>query len=159
MTKEVVITRTFNAPRELVWKAWSDPELFKQWWGPNGFTAPVCEIDFRVGGKYLNAMRSPEGKDFYGTGTYKEIVPMDRIVYTDSFADEKGNVVPATYYDMTETFPMVTLVTVILEDDGDKTKMTIRHSELENLDPEASADMETGWGQSLDKMAEAIETK
>src|SRR5512145_956811 len=95
MGGELVITRVFDAPRELVWKAWTDPERFKLWWGPESFTAPACEIDLRVGGKYLACMRSPEGQDYWSTGVYRDIVPMKRIVYTDSFADDKGNVVPA----------------------------------------------------------------
>src|SRR5512134_2988905 len=82
--QELVITRVFDAPRELVWKAWSEPEHFKRWWGPKGFTCPVCQIDFRVGGKFLGCMRSPEGQDFWSTGVYKEIVPLERIVSTDS---------------------------------------------------------------------------
>src|SRR3989337_2780421 len=97
-SKELVITRLFDAPRELVWKAWTDPKQLMQWWGPKGFTSPVCKQDFRVGGKYLYCMRSPEGKDYWSTGVYREIVAMKKIVCTDSFADEKGNVVPATHY-------------------------------------------------------------
>ena len=76
------------------------PILLKNGGGPKNFTCPTCEIDFKVGGKYLNCMRSPDGKDFWSTGTYQEIVILERIVYTDSFSDEKGNVVPSTYYGM-----------------------------------------------------------
>ena len=93
---DLVFERTFDAPRELVWKAWSDPVLAMRWWGPKGFTAPACEIDFRVGGKTLFAMQSPEfndGRPIWSTGVYREIVPLERIVTTDSFADADGNVV------------------------------------------------------------------
>jgi uncharacterized protein YndB with AHSA1/START domain len=103
--QELVITRVFDAPRELLWKAWTDPERLMRWWGPKHFTSPFCEIDLRVGGKYLNCMRSPEGQDFWSTGVYKEIVPMQRLVCTDCFADEKGNVVPASHYGLTGTGP------------------------------------------------------
>ena len=106
---ELVITRIFDAPRELVWRAWTDPEHFKHWWGPKYYTAPFCKMDFHVGGTYLNCMRSPEGQDYWSTGVYKEIVPMERIVYTDSFADAEGNVVPATHYGMSPDFPLETL--------------------------------------------------
>jgi uncharacterized protein YndB with AHSA1/START domain len=92
---ELIITRVFDAPRELVWKAWTEPERVKQWWGPRGFTSPFCKIDLRVGGSYLFSMRSPDGQDFWSTGVYREIIPQERIVATGSFADEKGNVVPA----------------------------------------------------------------
>src|SRR5512143_766237 len=89
---ELVITRIFNAPRERVWKAWTDPEHLKKWWGPKTFTCPAAKMDFRVGGKYLFCMRSLEGQDFWVAGIYKEIVVNTKIVYTDSFSDEKGNV-------------------------------------------------------------------
>ena len=62
-TERMVITRVFDAPRELVWKAWTDPKYVMQWWGPKGFTAPVCKIDFRVGGKFLCCMRAPDGQE------------------------------------------------------------------------------------------------
>jgi uncharacterized protein YndB with AHSA1/START domain len=122
--QELVIEPVFDAPRELVWKAWTDPELSMRWWGPKGYTCPTCEIDLRVGGKYLNCMRSPEGRDYWSTGVYREIVPFDRIVCTDSFADEKGNVVPASHYGMSN-MPLEMLVTVTFEDLGGKTKMTL----------------------------------
>ena len=95
VSEELVITRVFDATREAVWKAWTDPTRFILWWGPKGFTTNACKIGLRVGGKYLDCMRSPEGQDYWGTGVYREIVPQERIVCTDSFADEKGDVVPA----------------------------------------------------------------
>lgn len=91
MGSEFVITRVFDAPREMVWKMWIDPELVKQWFGPQGFTAPVIKSDFRVGGRYLYDMRDPEGKDYRSAGEYREIAPNERIVATDYFADEQGN--------------------------------------------------------------------
>jgi uncharacterized protein YndB with AHSA1/START domain len=112
---ELVITRIFDAPRELVWKAWTDPEHVKRWWGPKDFTAPVCKIDLREGGKYLYCMRSPEGQNYWSTGVYREIVAPERIVYAHSFADEKGNVVPATHYSMSVDFPLETQVTVTFD--------------------------------------------
>src|SRR6185295_16943789 len=103
---EVVITRIFDAPRELVWKAWTEPERFMRWWGPKDFTSPMCEIDLRVGGRFLWCMRWPDGRDNYSTGQYDEIVPPARLVFTESFSDAKGNVVPATYYDMPDNIPL-----------------------------------------------------
>src|SRR3989304_1584067 len=123
----LIIIRVFDAPRELVWKAWTEPERVMRWWGPKGFTSPVCKIDLRVGGVYLYCMRSPEGQDFWTTGVYREIVPLERIVYTDSFADREGNVVPATHYGMSADFPLELLLTVTFEEQGGKTKMTLRH--------------------------------
>ena len=151
---ELTITRVFDAPRGKVWKAWTDPEELKKWWGPKNFTAPVSKIDLRVGGKYLSCMRAPDGKDYWSTGVYREIVPMERIVVTDSFADEKGNVVPASHYGMTEDFPLELLVTVTFEQLGNKTKMVLRHEGIpEGMMRELT---ETGWSESFDKLAEHI---
>ena len=150
----IVITRIFNAPREKVWKAWTDPELMKRWWGPKHFTSPFCKIDFRVGGKYLYCMRSPEGQEFWSTGVYREIVPLERIVCTDSFADEKGNVVPATHYGMGEEVPLEMLVTVTFEDLGGKTRMTLRHEGLPAGEMRDGAG--AGWSESFDKLAEYL---
>jgi uncharacterized protein YndB with AHSA1/START domain len=152
--QEVFITRLFDAPRELVWQAWTDPKHFMLWWGPKDYTSPFCEMDLRVGGKYLNCMRSPEGKDYWGTGVFREIIPMERIVFTDSFADEKGNVVPATYYGMSPDFPLEMLVTVTFEDQDGKTKMTLRHTGLP-AGPESEGTHQ-GWSESFDKLAESL---
>lgn len=148
------ITRIFDAPREEVWKAWTDPEHFKRWWGPKNFTTPVSKIDFRVGGKYLNSMRSPEGQEYWSTGIYREIVPFERIVCSDSFADEKGNVVPAAHYGMGGDWPLELLVTVTFEDAGGKTRMTLRHEGI----PEGTMSEQTraGWNESFDKLAESL---
>ncbi len=151
---ELVIVRVFDAPRERVWKAWADPEQVTKWWGPKEFTAPFCKIDLRVGGKFLYCMRSPDGKDYWGTGVYREIVPMERIVCTDSFADEKGNVVPATHYGMSSDFPLEMLVTVTFEDIGGKTRLTLKH--VGNPAGAERDGAEQGWSQSFDKLAEAL---
>lgn len=151
----IEITRVFNAPRTLVWKAWTDPKHFMQWWGPKNFTCPFAVIDFRVGGKYRNCMRSPEGKDFWTTGEYRDIIPMERIVYTDCFSDENGNVVHASYYEMPgDDWPLEMMVTVTFEDLNGKTRMILRHighpagrmGEMANM----------GWNESFDKLAEVI---
>ncbi len=151
--REVVIQRVFDAPRELVWKAWTDPQHVMRWWGPKGFTAPSCRIDFREGGSYLYCMRSPEGQDYWSTGVYREIVLLERIVATDSFADEHGNVVPATHYGMSADVPIEMLVTVTFEDLAGKTKLTLRHA---GLPAELRTDAGQGWSESLDKLAEAL---
>ncbi len=77
----IVITRVFDAPRGRVFNAWTDPEHFERWWGPNGFTTPVCKVDARAGGILHYCMRSPEGRDFWGKGVYREVVEPERIVY------------------------------------------------------------------------------
>ena len=152
--QNLLITRTFDAQRELVWKAWTDPERVKRWWGPKGFTAPFCKIDLRVGGVYLNCMRSPDGKDYWSTGVYREIVKPERIVCTDSFADEKGNVVPATHYGMSADFPLEMLVTVTFEEREGKTKLTLIHVGIPTGADQDGA--RQGWNESFDKLAEHL---
>ena len=154
---ELVITRIFEAPRELVWKAWTDPKHFMRWWGPRDYTAPFCQIDLRVGGKYLNCMRAPDGQEYWTAGVYREIVPLEKLVYTDSFADEDGNVVPATHYGMSADFPLETLVTVTFEDYEGKTKMTLRHTDLPA--GEMSEQTGAGWNESFDKLAGSLARK
>ena len=151
---ELVISRHFNAPRELVWRAWTEPERMMRWWGPKGFSAPSCRIDLRVGGSYLGCMRSPDGKDYWSTGVYREIVPPARLVCTDSFADEKGNVVPASHYGMPGEWPAELLITVTFEVEDGGTRMTLRHS---GLPPgEMTKECEAGWNESFDKLAQSV---
>ncbi|MBI4357970.1 MAG: SRPBCC domain-containing protein [Candidatus Omnitrophica bacterium] len=167
-TQELIITRIFDAPRELVWKAWTKPDRVMRWWGPKIFKSPSCKIDFRVGGKYLFCMRSDIGekawkKGIWSTGVYNEIVPMEKIVCTDCFADEHGNVVSAAHYGMTGDFPLEMLVTVTFSAEGgsasggeksrEKTKMTLQHT---GLPAEMKEDCKTGWNESFDKLAESL---
>jgi uncharacterized protein YndB with AHSA1/START domain len=152
--KELTITRVFDAPRELVWKAWTEPERLMRWWGPRRFTSPFSKIDFRVGGVYLNDMRSPEGKDYWSTGVYREIVPLERIVATDSFADENGNVVPGTYYGMSGDLPLELLVTISFEEHEGKTTLTLSHAGFPPGEQWEGA--RQGWSESFDKLAESL---
>ena len=144
-----VVERIFDAPRELVWQAWSDPQHFARWYGPTGFTIPTCEIDFREGGSHLFGMRSPDGMEMWSTGVFTEIVPIERLVFTDSMADKDGNPMA-----MGEGHPLETTVTVTLEDLGDgTTKMTLRQAGWPDADMAAGAG--GGWNQAFDKL-EAI---
>jgi uncharacterized protein YndB with AHSA1/START domain len=152
--RTLVIKRTFDAPREMVWKAWTEPARVMRWWGPKDFTTPVSKIDFRVSGRYLNCMRSPEGKDYWSTGVYQEIIPLKKIICTDSFADEEGNVVSASFYSMSPDFPLEMLITVTLEDDKNLTKLTLKH---EGFPPgEDFKGAQTSWNESFDKLAEYL---
>jgi uncharacterized protein YndB with AHSA1/START domain len=152
--QNVLITRILDAPRELVWTAWTDPTHFSLWWGPKGYTCPSCEIDLRVGGKYLNCMRSPSGREYWSTGVFREIIATERLVFTDCFADEKGNVVPATYYGLSPDFPLEMLVVVTFEDYEGKTKMTLEHIGLPSGSEGEGA--EQGWSESFDKLADSL---
>lgn len=156
--QELVITRILDAPRELVWKAWTEPERVKRWWGPKGFTTPFCKIDLRVGGVFHYCMRSPEGKDYWNTGVYREIIETEQVVCTDSFADEEGNVVPASHYGMSPDFPLEMLVTVTFEEYGEqhggKTKLTLQHVGIPSGPDRESA--QQGWNESFNKLAEVV---
>ena len=150
--KELKIKRTINAPRELVWKAWTDPEKFKKWWGPKEFTTPIVRIDLKVGGEHFNCMQAPDGEKFCGKGVYQEIDPPKKLVVTDSFADEDGNVVPATYFGLDEGFPMEMLQEITLEEEDGKTKLTLKHSDISNISEADKNDMRQGWMETLDKL-------
>lgn len=151
---ELIIVREFDAPVEKVWRAWTEPEHTMKWWGPQDFTSPECKIDFRVGGKYIFCMKAPDGKLFWSTGKYLEIVPLQKIVCTDSFSDKDGNVVPASEYGMTGEFPLEMQVTVTFEAIGSKTKMTLIHVGIPgaNMKDMTSA----GWNQSFDKLEKSL---
>ena len=152
--REIVLTRVFDAPRALVWRAWTDPEHLMRWWGPEHFTSPTCRIDLRVGGSYHFCMRSPDGQDFWSTGVYREIVELERIVCTDSFADAEGNLVPAAAYGMSGDWPDALLVTVTFEDLGDKTRLTLRQTGIPA--GEMREMTVAGWNGSFDKLAASL---
>lgn len=157
-TKTLRITRVFDAPRERVWEAWTNPDDVKKWWGPEGFSAPTATVDFRVGGKYVYAMQGPPGTEWdkvmYSGGEYLEIVPMEKIVSTDYFTDEQGNWIDPSTMGMPGEWPEKMTVTVVFEDAGEgKTKLTLTH---EGHPAEMAGDAEAGWSSSLDKFAKIL---
>lgn len=138
----------------MVFDAWTDPKQAMQWWGPKNFTAPVCQLDLRIGGKYLFCMRSPEGQDFWSTGIFHEIVRPERLVYTDSFADAAGKVVPASHYGMGDDWPLEMHLKVTFEDHDGKTRLTLQHI---GIPAGKMNDMtKAGWNESLDKLADLV---
>lgn len=147
----LVIRRVFEAPLALVWRAWTEPEHFMKWWGPAGFTCPLARMDVRTGGRYHWCMRAPDGKDYFTAGEFREVVPLKRIVYTDSFADESGEIVSPKVCGFAEDFPNDTIVTVTFEETDGRTVMTLRHDGL----PQGNLEEMTGggWRESLDKLA------
>ncbi|SHE11729.1 Activator of Hsp90 ATPase homolog 1-like protein [Chlamydia abortus] len=155
----LVITRTFDYPVELVWKAWTDPELVMKWWGPMEFTSPVCKIDLREGGQYLFCMRAPEshgGHDFYSTGFYKKIVPMERLEFTQSLSDKDGNVLDPAQIGMPPEFPKdVHFIIEFKAQGSSRTELTITEYGWTVLGP-MSDNAVAGMNQSLDKLAQAI---
>lgn len=150
-TERMVITRVFDAPRELVWKAYTEPEYAAQWWGPKGFTAPFCKMDFRVGGKFLFCMRAPDGQDFWSGGEYHEIHQFEKIVYSMYFADAQGNRVEPAHYGVEHQAANDIHDITLFEDLGDgKTRLTLIGNEtMEDATKSGQVD---GWNQILDKI-------
>lgn len=147
---EIVITRVFDASQKLMFKAWTEPERMKRWWGPHGFTLPYCTVDLRPGGVVHSCMRSPDGQDIWCKGVYREIVEPERIVSTDSFSDKDGNLVAPSKYGMPD-WPMEALITVTFEEQAGKTKFTLRHAV--GAAPEAARkECQAGWSESLDRL-------
>ena len=154
--ERMVVTRVFDAPRELVWKAWTDPKYVMQWWGPKGFTAPFCEMDFRVGGKFLYCMRAPDGQEFWNGGEYHEIVPHEKIVSSMYFSDSKGNRVESAHYGIEHEAIEDAHDVILFEDLGNgQTKLTFIGNETMQNAIE-SGQME-GTKQILDKLAAVVE--
>jgi uncharacterized protein YndB with AHSA1/START domain len=162
--KGITIERVFDAPREMIWRAWTEPEMVKRWWGPQGFTAPSIKIDLRVGGKYVFCMHGPKGsefdKDLYSAGVYKEIVPMEKLAVTDYFSDAEGNKIDPAVYGMTPDTPAEMDVVVTFEEaEGGKTKLTIKYPRPESeekFQAMLTSGMVEGWNSSLDKLAESL---
>jgi uncharacterized protein YndB with AHSA1/START domain len=152
--RELVLTRVFDAPRALVFKAWTEPEHLMRWWGPKGFTTPFCKVDLRPGGNFHYCMRSPEGQDIWGIGVYREVVEPERIVYTDTFADAEGNPVTPAHYGMSASHPQETLVTVTFTEHEGRTTLTLRHSIPQSVEERKGT--EQGWTDMLDRLAEEL---
>ena len=158
---EFAITRIFDAPRELVWKAFTEPERLNQWWGPKGFTTRVRSIDIRPGGLFRYSQRTADGKEMWGKWVYCEIVPPERIVSIVSFSDEAGN---SIRHPFAPDWPLEMLSTATLTEHNGKTTLTIeasahRATELERKTFEAGHDsMEQGFTGTLDRLAEYLAT-
>ena len=147
--RELVITRTFAAPREILFKMWTDPNHMAQWWGPHGFTNPVCNLDVRAGGAIRIDMRGPEGTVYPMTGTFREIVRPERLVFTAEALDQSGTVV------------LEVLNTVIFEEKNGKTTLTLqaRVTKVTGEGVSYLEGMEAGWTQSLERLASQLKSK
>jgi len=130
MAKQIVITRTFNAPVEMVWKVWTDPELVKRWWGPKHFISPVANIDFREGGKSFVSMKAPNemgGQEWYSIWEYVKIIPLKTIEFIQSLSDKDGNKTEPTEVGMPSDFPKdIRTIVTFIELDNSKTEMTVQ---------------------------------
>ena len=139
---ELTLTRVFDAPRELVFKVWTDPAHLARWWGPAMFTAPVCRVDARPGGELYIVMRSPHGDEYPMKGVFQEVVRPERLVFTSIALDGAGNVL------------LEGLNTITFEEQAGKTKLTM-HTAMTGKTPAARgplAGMEPGWQQTLDRL-------
>jgi uncharacterized protein YndB with AHSA1/START domain len=140
--REIVLERTFDAPAELVFRCWTDPTLMARWWGPSGFTNPVCELNVRVGGTWRIVMRGADGTDYPCHGVYQEVVPAERLVFTNIATDAAGKPV------------LEGLTTVTFAEADGKTKMTVKTGAVALVGFAAGylEGMEIGWAQSLDRL-------
>jgi uncharacterized protein YndB with AHSA1/START domain len=160
---DFVISRVFDAPRELMWKCFTDPERMKQWWGPKGSTVVASKMDLRIGGTYHYGLRTPDGKTMWGKFVYREIAVPQRLVWVNSFSDEAGGI---TRHPLSPGWPLQLLTTVTFEDQPGgkagkerKTGLTIRWSPLDATADERKTfdaghdSMRGGWGGTLDQLA------
>jgi len=139
---ELIITRVFDAPRALVFAAWTQPEHLARWWGPQGFVNIAWQMDVRPGGAWFRRMRSPEGTLFIKRGVYREVMPPERLVFT--YVNEAAN----------GTQGHETLVTVTFEEQGARTRLTLRHTGFESV--EARDAHRGGWSSCMERFAEYL---
>jgi uncharacterized protein YndB with AHSA1/START domain len=154
---DFVLSRVFDAPRDLLWKCFTDPERMKAWWGPKGFTVIVSKMDFCPGGTYHYGMKAPDGSAIWGKFRYQEIEPPKRMVLINSFSDEKGGI---TRHPMTPSWPLEMLSTFTFEEQpGGKTKFTVTWrphnatAEEQKTFDAGHDSMRMGWGGTLDQFA------
>ena len=157
---DFVISRVLDAPRDLVWKCFTDAEHMKQWWGPKGFKVFASAMDLRPGGRYLYGMTAPDGSPMWGRMMYREIVPPEKIVFINSFSDEQGGL---TRHPMAPTWPLEMMSVFTFEEQpGGKTRFTVRWSprnataeERKTFD-EGHGSMNQGWSGTLEQLAAYI---
>ncbi|HTE41601.1 MAG TPA: SRPBCC family protein [Steroidobacteraceae bacterium] len=148
--RDLVITRVIDASRELVYRAWTDPEMLKQWFAPKPWSTPVAELDVRAGGENFIVMRSPDGNDFPNRGTYLEVVPNERLVFTDAYVSA---------WQPSEK-PFMTVI-LTFEDVGGKTRYTaqVRHWTVADREAHEKMGFHQGWGQCTDQLTSLVMSK
>ena len=159
MNKPFIISRVFDAPRERVWKAWTDAAQLKHWWGPQGFKVHTCKVDLRPGGMFLYGMTAPDGSDMWGRFIYREIKAPEKLVFIVSFSDPKGGV---TRHPGSESWPLQIMSLVTFEAQGQKTKVSVEWMPYEATDAERKVfedgkpSMQQGWGGTLAQFADYL---
>jgi len=156
-----VITRTLNAPRELVWQAWTERDRLAQWFGPKGATIATAKLDFRPGGTYLYGMKMPDGKEMWGKFVYRQITPPERLEWVNSFSDAAGG---TTRHPMAPQWPLELLSIATFEDQGGKTRLTITWSPLNATAEEITLfnsmqpSMQGGWTGTFERLEAYLST-
>jgi uncharacterized protein YndB with AHSA1/START domain len=154
MKEDLVVTRIIDAPLELVWKAWTDPQHVVRWWGPKHYTSPSAKIDLREGGRYVFCMRAPAdqgGQDSYTSGVYKKIVPMQFLEFTQGLSDKDGNPIDPAQLGMPPDFPAEIRTTISFQAKGNMTELTI--TEFDWPVSQMYVYSYAGMQQSIDKLA------
>jgi uncharacterized protein YndB with AHSA1/START domain len=153
--REFVVTRTFDAPRDLVWKAFTEPERMAKWWGPPGSSVGRYTMDFQPGGRYHFSMIFPQGEEMWGLFVYQEISPIDRLVYHHSFSDAEGKIAASPFGG---PWPARLHTTMTFVDKDGGTEFTLRQFPLDAMADEEEAflalfeGMSHGWGGTLDRL-------
>jgi len=144
--RTVNIVRVFDAPRALVWQAWTDPTMMAQWFGPRGFTIPLCELEVRVGGSLRIVMRGPDGNEYPMKGVFREVVAPERLVFSNIAIDRDGN-------HLLEGETIVTFA-----EQAGKTTLTLKTHAVGRVPiaKQMLAGMEAGWTQSIDKLEKRL---
>lgn len=153
--EDFVISRTFDAPRDLVWKVWTEEKHLLQWWGPKGFEVKYAKLDLRSGGTFLYRIASPTGVEMWGKFQFREVAPPERLVFVNSFSDESGGI---TRHPMAPTWPLTMLTTVTFAERDGKTMITIRWTPLNasaeerKTFDEGRASMNAGWTGTFERL-------
>ena len=160
MSAPFVISRVFDAPRDKVWKAWTEVERLKQWWGPKGFVVTHCKVDLRPGGIMHYCLRTPDGNEMWGKFAYREIVKPERLVWINSFSDKEGG---TTVHPMSPDWPREMLTKVTFEEQGGKTKVTVQwtpvdaSTEVERKTFEdGRSSMQQGWTGTFEQFEQYL---
>jgi uncharacterized protein YndB with AHSA1/START domain len=157
--REFVITRTFDAPRDLVFKAWTEPERLAQWWGPAGCVIAVRKLKLRPGGIFLYSMKMPNGPDMWGKFVYREIVAPERLAFVNSFSDENGNI---TRHPFSPTWPLEILNTLTLLEHEGRTTLSLRGMPINATEEERKTfedsfvSLEKGFAGTLDQLGDYL---
>jgi uncharacterized protein YndB with AHSA1/START domain len=155
---DFIIERVFDAPRALVWKAWTEPEGLAQWWGPKGCTLRVVKLDVREGGIFHYVMQHQPGRDMWGRFIYREIAAPERLVFVNSFSDAEGGITRAPFPQLGGIWPLEVLNTLTLAERDGMTTLTLRAHPVNATEEECRAyasmfaSMRQGFGGSFDKL-------